>query len=448
MRASIEPKRQRTNLASPSVRFAATQIVHDLLSAKASLATSLPHWLEKIEPQDRALLTELSYGVARWSIRLSAIMQQLMERPLREKDQDVAALIQVGLYQLAYTRIPEYAAIDTTVRVALELRKKWARGLVNAVLRNYQRNQSNIDRTLSADEDNAFPQWLADRLRCDWPSAAADIIRLSNQHPPMILRVNQSRMSALEYVELLKHDGIAADKTGFTDHAVKLAKPISVDRLPAFADGCVSVQDSAAQLAAVLLQPQDNERIVDACAAPGGKTCHLLELAPRAKVVALDISEPRLQRVAENAARLSVAHQIELQCADAALLDSWWDGTSYDAVLLDAPCSGTGVLRRHPDIKLMRRASDIDSLCATQWRLMESLWQVVAPGGRMLYVTCSLLKQENEQLVQRFLQKHTDAKAVEFEDLTWGEQRPVGRQLQLTTLEADGFYYCLLRKCA
>jgi len=431
---------------TPSVRYAATRVVLNLLTEKASLATGIPYWSDRIEPAERPLLMELSYGVSRWSIRLSALMSQLMDKPLRQKDQDVAALLQVGLYQLCHTRIPAHATINMTVEVTRELNKKWAKGLVNAVLRNYQRQQASLDAELNQQQALAFPPWLAEQLTSDWPIVANELMRLSNAHPPMILRVNQQKQNVDKYMEILREHEFTAKKSAIAGNAIILDKPVTVSELPGFDAGQVSVQDTAAQLAAELLAPADDELILDACAAPGGKTGHILELAPGARVVALDIDSARLQRVDQNAQRLSVAAQLTTCCADAAELDAWWDGQQFDAILLDAPCSGTGVLRRHPDIKLLRRASDIDSLKQTQYELLQSLWKALKPGGRMLYVTCSQLKEENERQMENFANLCPGVQPIAMDELSWGELRPIGRQLLLNHSEADGFYYCLLRK--
>lgn len=442
----VNTKIKAKSNAQSSVRLAALHVANSVISGRASLATALPQWNEKVARDDRALLMELSYGVARWSIRLSALMTQLMDKPLRKKDQDVAVLIQLGLYQLAYMRIPEHAAINTTVAVATELRKPWAKGLVNAVLRNYLRNKDHLESTLTGFAAEAFPQWLGEQLKKDWPDDWPVMLTMANKRPPMILRVNLSCQSREDYIKRLNEAGLQAIAGAFTDSAVVLQEPVSVERLPGFSAGHVSVQDTAAQLAAELLSASSDERILDACAAPGGKTCHLLERSSAVSVVALDNVEARLQRVRDNANRLSLAARLECICANAEEVDAWWDGNQFDAVLLDAPCSGTGVLRRHPDIKLTRRPTDIATLVALQQTLLRSLWTVLKPGGRILYATCSLLKAENEMQIQHFLDAQPDATLVPLKAHVWGRDQHYGRQILLNTVDADGFFYSLITK--
>jgi len=423
-----------------SVRCAAVQILQQLDTANGSLTTLLPEAQRRIPDDDRALLSELCFGVARWSVKLSALAALLMEKPLRRKDRDVHWLIQLGLYQLEYMRIAEHAALNTTVAVAVELHKPWARGLVNGVLRQYLRQREQLDDQLDAEARLAFPAWLTQSISADWPEHWQEHLSRSNERPPMVLRVNQRKHSSTAYTEKLHDAGILATPSVVTPSALVLDQPVAVAQLPDFSTGAVSVQDAAAQWAAKLLNPSPGERLLDACAAPGGKTGHLLEYCDETRVTAVH----RLERVRENLDRLNMQPRVDVVCADVAQPDAWWDGEFYDAVLLDAPCSGTGVIRRHPDIKLLRRAEDVDELVALQCRMLNALWTVVRPGGRLLYATCSVLKAENQDQISRFLAQHQDASLGSMSPIPQALDTGVGQQLLRGDHDADGFFYALL----
>ncbi len=443
-------------MAKPTVRFAAAQINLSLDRHQSSLMSLVPSWSERIADNDRALLQELSYGVARWSFRLDAIIARLMPKPLRNKDRDVHALLRVGIYQLAYLSIPQHAVINTTVAVTAELKKKWARGFVNALLRRYQREQTQIDAEVDAQAGaqakHAFPGWLTERLQEDWPEHADAILHASNLHPPMVLRVNAQRETREAYRLKLADQSITATASTVVDSALTLSSPCRVQLLPDFEAGHVSVQDTAAQLAAHLLSPQPSERLLDACAAPGGKTGHLAELQSAATITALDNHLKRSVRITENVDRLGLHKQVTTVIGDAMSPKSWWDGVPFDAVLLDAPCTGTGVLRRHPDIKLLRQPEDVDNLVQIQQRMLRTLWPLVKPGGRLLYATCSLLKCENEQQMQAFLTDTPDAQVTAFptsvRQTAWGHEREYGTQILVGEHGMDGFFYCLLTRDA
>jgi len=389
--------------------------------------------------------------MARWSEQLKAVVDALLSKPIRKKDVDVYLLLQLGVFQLMHMRIAPHAAVDNTVKAAGKLGKPWARGLVNAVLRNFQRQESTLLKNLNPEAQLACPGWLLTQLRMDWPEQWQEICAAANQQAPMTLRVNARRYSKKQYAQLLSDNTLklASD----SEFSVKLPDALTldsasmVDVLPEFNQGAVSVQDSAAQLAAALLQPANKRaRLLDACAAPGGKTAHALERHDWSSVVALEIDESRMQRMVDTLARLQLSERATVLTGDARDTKTWWDGEHFDAVLLDAPCSGTGVIRRHPDIKLLRRKSDIAELVKIQQQLLQALWQTVADGGQLLYATCSVLKCENEQQIVTFIENNTDATVVDIDIDFNNHADKLGLQILPGEQGMDGFYYALLEK--
>jgi 16S rRNA (cytosine967-C5)-methyltransferase len=392
--------------------------------------------------KDRAFIQALCYGVCRQFHRLDFILSQLLDKPL--KDIDVKALALVGLYQLKFMRVKPHAAVSETVLAARK--KPWAKSLINAVLRTYLREQEGLEHKADKSPIAALshPEWLIKQVEHDWPEQVLKILLENNQQPPMVLRVNLSKISRESYLQLLTEQDIAAQIVSFCPSAIILDKPVPVDLLPGFVDGLVSVQDTAAQLAAGLLDVQPGHRVLDVCAAPGGKTAHILESQSQLKeLVAVDIDAARMQRVGENLQRLNL--QAKLVVGDAANPQSWWDGKPFDRILLDAPCSALGVIRRHPDIKLLRRAEDIGQLQALQKTILQSVWPLLASGGLMLYATCSILKQENEQQIKAFLAEHSDAVELPI-DADWGTAGACGRQILTGESVMDGFYYARISK--
>lgn len=428
-----------------SARSAAARVVAQILDGR-SLSHVLPPVLAALPPAERGLAQELCYGTLRWGPRLQAIATQLLRKPLRERDRDVLALLWVGLYQLVYTRVPDYAAVDATVAACRGLNKPWAIGLVNAVMRGFQKRRATLlaraDREPQA--ETAHPRWWLECLQRARPEDWREIVAANNQRPPMTLRVNRRRMDREEYLQRLAAAGLTGTAAPYTDCGVLLDKALDAAQLPGFAEGWVSVQDGAAQLAAPLLDPRPGDRILEACAAPGGKTCHLLERQPDlAEVTAVDSDAARLMRIEDNLQRLGLAAR--LVTADAGAVQGWWDGVSFDRVLLDAPCSGSGVIRRHPDIKYLRRAADIVALAAGQRRLLAALWPLVKRGGMLLYAACSILPEENERQVAAFLAGQPDAREV-TPDADWGRALQHGRLILPGTEGMDGFYYACLEK--
>ncbi len=432
-------------------RAAAARVLSAVCSDGQSLGRALARNEREVLPRDRPLLRELCYGTLRQHPRLDALIKPLLQKPFKPKDDDLRQLLLVGAYQLLHSRIPDHAALAATVEATRTLGKGWATGLVNGVLRNLQRRHDQLAEKLPPAARDAHPDWLWQQLRQAWPQQADAIIAAGNDYPPMCLRVNTSRLrvnkeksSRDDYLTALGNAGIAASPCELAADGLRLAQPVDVDQLPGFDDGHVSVQDEAAQLAARLLDPQPGERILDACAAPGGKTGHLLELQPQlAELIALDSDAERLERVADNLRRLQLDAQLLL--GDAGTPDDWYDGRPFDRILLDAPCSGTGVIRRHPDIKVLRSAADIDALAKLQGELLRALWPLLKPGGTLLYVTCSILPTENRDVASAFLAETTDAKEQQI-DAEWGISQTVGRQLLPAPGGCDGFYYARIRK--
>ena len=429
-------------------RLAAAHALAAVLSGKASLNSSLPKQLDKVEARDRGLTQDLAFGTARWQPRLSALAERLLQKPFKAADADVEALMLVGLYQLFYSRVPAHAAIGETVGCADKLKKPWAKGLLNAVLRRAQREGVELLAELERDPvvRTAHPRWLQKSLKAFWPEQWEAICAANNAHPPMILRVNRRHNSRDAYLQLLSAAGVAATPCTFSGDGIVLDAACDVRDLPGFAEGWISVQDEAAQLAAELLDLAPGQRVLDACCAPGGKTCHLLEAQADLKaVVAVDLEAKRLVRVRENLDRLGLDAQ--LIAADGRDTAAWWDGQPFQRILLDAPCSATGVIRRHPDIKLTRQPDDIAALATLQGELLDALWPTLQVGGILLYATCSTLPTENTEVIAAFLARTSGARELDLATQA-GIKQPHGRQLLAQEGGHDGFYYAKLIKIA
>ncbi|MBN2976222.1 16S rRNA (cytosine(967)-C(5))-methyltransferase [Pseudomonas fluorescens] len=429
-------------------RLAAAKALAAVLNGKASLNSSLPMQLDKVEDRDRGFTQDLAFGTARWQPRLSALAAKLLQKPFKAADADVEALLLVGLYQLLYTRVPAHAAIGETVGCADKLKKPWAKALLNAVLRRAQRESEALLAELEHDPvvRTAHPRWLQKSLKAFWPEQWEAICAANNAHPPMILRVNRRHHSRDAYLQLLTAAGINATPCVYSTDGIVLEAAADVRSLPGFAEGWISVQDEAAQLAADLLDLAPGQRVLDACCAPGGKTCHILEVEKDlAGVVAVDLEAKRLVRVRENLARLGLS--AELIAADGRDTATWWDGKPFQRILLDAPCSATGVIRRHPDIKLTRQPDDIAALAVLQGELLDALWPTLEVGGILLYATCSTLPTENTEVIEAFLARTSGARELDLAT-TAGIKQPHGRQLLVQEGGHDGFYYAKLIKIA
>ncbi len=427
-------------------RSTATEVLTEVLVHRYSLSDCLDYHLNNLnDPRERALAQALCYGVLRWHPRLEALLQRLLRKPMAATEGDIQALLLIGLYQHIYLRIPPHAATAATVNVTRSLKKKWATGLVNAVLRNFQRRRKYLLSSVDAETHLklAHPRWLLKRMQTEWPTQWEAIAEANNTHPPLTLRVNARQQSRDAYLELLHQANMAASPTPYTDCGITLEHPVDVQQLPGFKQGWVSVQDGAAQLAAPLLDVPIGARVLDACAAPGGKTAHLLERYQIGTLIALDNQADRVKKLHDTLQRLQLT--ADGRCADITEPDSWWDGQPFDRILFDAPCSGTGVIRRHPDIKYLRRPSDIEKLAAQQAHLLEALWPLLTPGGQLLYVTCSIIADENDRQIQKFLAAHPDAAEVVL-TADWGHAQKYGRQILPGENNQDGFYYACLTK--
>lgn len=427
-----------------SVRALAARAITKVAQGE-SLNTALPLLQDKLEAKVQPLLAELCYGTLRFYHRLDAWTKGLLEKPLKEKDQDIHHLILVGLYQLNYMRTPAHAAIAETVDAVNALKKSWAKGLVNGVLRNAQRNYTELSKMESRSPvcHWSHPKWLVNNIKRAWPEQHEAILVANNRAAPMTLRVNVQHATADVYLQHLRANGIEGELSTIAPQAITLHKPVSVDKLPHFAEGYVSVQDESAQLAGNLLSPyiQAGDRVLDACCAPGGKTCHLLELHSNIRMDALDCDTKRLERVTENLQRLQLSANV--LCGDASDATAWFSGVLYDHMLLDAPCSATGVIRRHPDIKLLRTAQDIEALAALQSKILRTMWSLLKPNGTLLYATCSIMPQENHLQIQQFITETPNATIIPI-TAPWGLDTGFGKQLFPNS--SDGFFYSLIKK--
>lgn len=439
------------NDVSPSARIRgdAACIVAEVLERGRSLDELLA--AETDEGSARGLKRSLCYGTLRWHLRLAAILKALVERPPEKLQPQLRALIEVGLYQLVSADVAPHAAVSETVNATRAIGLPKAAGFVNAVLRRFQREQEAIlhavDRDLAI--RTAHPRWLVDALRRQRADVLEAVLDANNRHPPLWLRVNRARGTLEERRAALEGAGFRVESHPFAPDALRIEPAKEVRTLPGFAEGLLSVQDAAAQLAVELLDAQPGERVLDACAAPGGKTCHILErTGGTVEVTALDVSASRLQRVRENLDRLGL--EANLVTGDLAQPASWWDGRPFDRILLDVPCSATGVIRRHPDIKLLRRDKDIPVLARRQRDLLESAWGRLKPGGTLLYASCSVLAEENERVVAGFLARHPEAGDRTAERTSAWPARLAGSgpgyPILPGELEMDGFYFACLRK--
>lgn len=424
-----------------NVRAAAANVLFQVVDKGQSLSTALPAAQQTIKPRDHALLQEICYGALRYLPRLESIAGELMDKPLKGKQRVFHHLILVGIYQLSFMRIPAHAAVGETVEGTKALKGPRLRGLINAVLRNYQRNQEQLDALAISHDAGKYghPGWLLKLLQHAYPQQWQSIVDANNSKAPMWLRVNRQHHNRDEYLTLLEQEQIEYTLHPQAQDAIKLAAPRDVFTLPGFEQGWVSVQDAAAQLSVNYLTPEDGELILDCCAAPGGKTAHILEHS-QAQVVAIDCDDTRLKRVHENLKRLKLEAQVI--CGDARNPQQWWQGEQFDRILLDAPCSATGVIRRHPDIKWLRRADDIEALAALQSEILDAMWQQLKPGGTLVYATCSITPQENSQQVKAFLARTADA------TLLGSDPEQPGRQILPGEEDMDGFYYAVLTKAA
>ncbi|MGF6492542.1 16S rRNA (cytosine967-C5)-methyltransferase [Luteibacter sp. 621] len=428
-----------------SVRALAAEALASIALSGHSLREAADRALPRLpDSRDRALLTALLNDGARWWPRFDAALDRLLDKPIRRSEPVIHALLVTGLVQLETLELPGYAAVAATVEAARELRRPRLAGLVNAVLRRWQREREALNAQLDANPAtrHAHPAWLADAIASDWPAHADAILAAANTEPPLMLRVNRRRARREEVAAALVEAGHEAALHPWLADGLVLPHSTDITRLPGFTDGQFAVQDGAAQVPVDLLGVVTGQRVLDACAAPGGKACHVLERADVA-LLAVEYEAGRATRIRQNLERLHL--QAEVAVADAGDASAWWDGRPFDRIMIDAPCSATGVIRRRPDVRLHRRATDIDALVAQQARILSACWETLAPGGRLLYVTCSLLRRENEGVVSAFVDSRDDATIVPF-TLPVGQAAAVGWQILPGDGDLDGMYYALLER--
>ena len=424
---------------SKNVRALAAKCIFNVVDKGRSLSDELPHAQAQADDKDSALLQEICFGVVRFLPELEYCVRDLVDKPLKGKQRVAHFLLLVGVYQLKYMRIPDHAALNETVSAAKPLKQFHLKGMINAVLRNYLRQKPEQSTQLPEPVEYNHPSWFIKKLKLAYPDKWQTVLNANQQRPPMWLRVNNQHYSVEQYSHLLNEANIAHQVITIAEPTILLDSAVDVAKLPAFDNGAVSVQDGAAQQAAWLLDAKTGDHVLDCCAAPGGKTCHVLELEPSITMTAIDIEDKRLSRVEENLSRLNLS--ATLISADATTAD-WWDKKLFDRILLDAPCSATGVIRRHPDIKWLRKAEDIDALAQIQQQILQNIWQMLKPGGTLLYATCSVLPDENKAQIEQFLSKTPDAS---LQAITSNED-DIGWQILPDEQSMDGFYYAKLTK--
>lgn len=428
-----------------NLRARCAECLYQVVDKGRSLSDALPVAQSGLaNPKDKALVAEICYGVLRVLPTLDFCSAKLLDKPLKGKKRPFQFLLYVGFYQLMAMRIPAHAALSETVEGAVAMKAGGLKGMINGVLRNFQRQQEALLEQAKKVDSCRYnhPNWFIKKVKEHYPEDWPEILAANQQQAPMWLRVNRQQYTRDDYLSALLDSEIQAATYNALQSAICLEKPVDVTRLPDFAEGGCSVQDGAAQFAGQLMAVKDGEKVLDACAAPGGKTCHMLEMASSVDMTAIDCDENRLKSVEENLTRLKLS--AKLIAADASDVDAWHDGELFDRILLDAPCSATGVIRRHPDIKWLRRAVDIEELAALQWRILNNLWGLLKPGGTLVYATCSVMPEENKQQMTRFLDETQDAELDSIHS-TETLENP-GWQLLPGQDNMDGFYYCRLVK--
>jgi 16S rRNA (cytosine967-C5)-methyltransferase len=425
-------------------RHLALQSLLMVIGKGRSLDDALANVLAKsteLDGRDTALCRELANGVCRYYFALQYLLKPRLRKAFKSKDLDLEIILLIGMYQLLMMRVDDHAAVNESVKLTLHQKKSWAKGLVNGLLRQLIRDEVTIE-ALAA--DISYPEWINHKIVVDWPDDSAEILQAGNQRAPMTLRVNLSQRTRQQQIEIMRDQSITADLHPMVESAIVLDKPCSVSKIDGFESGLASVQDAAAQLAAELLDCKPGMQVLDACAAPGGKSAHILQTCEGVTLVAIDKDESRLVLIEQNLHR--IGQQAHLKCGNATQPDDWHDGTLFDRILADVPCSGSGVIRRHPDIKLLRRDDDIPNLVLQQRAILLALWPLLKPGGVMVYSTCSIFKDENEYQIDWFMDNHKNCTVNRLNSVQWGHKRPYGRQILPGQQCMDGFYYAKLHK--
>lgn len=435
----------QANSTSKSARLTAIKILCAVVENNRSLTDALTA-CEQLDDRDKAFCKELCYGTLRWYERLEGILSLLLKKPFKPKDINIKVLALTGLYQLIYLQTPDHAAVSETVNACIKLKRPWAKNTLNAILRRFLREKEALEAEADAiiNIQHAHPSWLVETLQNDWGDELINILCANNQRPPMSIRVNEKIGSREEYLTALSKSDIEAEQHPYNNVGLTLTQATNVEHLPNFWKGACSVQDSAAQLAAPLLNIGKDQRVLDVCAAPGGKAAHILESSPSSTAfTAIDIDEGRNQKVFENFKRLNVKGTV--LTANGLEPQKWFDGRPFQRILLDAPCSATGVIRRHPDIKILRRPEDITNLVELQRKLLHAIWPLLDTNGVLLYATCSILADENSRQIERFMKEQTDAHEMPI-NAQWGRACSIGRQVLPGEDNMDGFYYALITK--
>lgn len=448
IRGLRKSQRQSQANSGAELRAVSARIITDVLLKQKKLSLVLKDYNEQNPNLNWSWIKQVCFGTFRYYHQLQWLSDYLIPKPIARKHTDIQALILIGLYQLEYMQTPDHASVNETVAATKLLNKTWAKGLCNKVLRRFRKQHDTIVQQF---QDNpsilySHPQWLVDAISTAWPSQWQTILSNNNQQAPLFLRVNPQQIDRDRFIEQLKQQGITAEKVGDVSN-VRLTQALPVEDIPGFNEGLFSVQDQSGQQIIPLLDLHAGHSVLDACAAPGSKTCHILEQEHSLnKLVAVDINADRLIHIKDNIMRLKLsAHTLRLTLADATHSKEWWDGEPFDRILLDAPCSATGVIRRHPDIKTLRKAEDITETCQLQQYLLRSLWPLLAPGGRLLYTTCSILPEENDHIIKQFTKKNKDAK-TQIPEVQNGISMKYGCQVLPENQGGDGFYYCILSK--
>jgi 16S rRNA (cytosine967-C5)-methyltransferase len=409
-----------------------------------SLDDALANILAKspdLEGRDIALCREIANGVCRYYYVLKHLLKPRLRKAFKSKDLDLEIIVLIGMYQLLMMRVDDHAAVNESVKLTLRQKKSWAKGLVNGLLRQLIRDEVSIEALAT---DLSYPDWISHKIRADWPDHSTEILQAGNQRAPMTLRVDLNQITREQQIERMREQGITADAHPLIESAIVLDKPCPVSKIEGFELGLVSVQDAAAQLAAELLDCKPGMQVLDACAAPGGKSAHILQTCEAVTLVAIDKDESRLALIEQNLHRID--QQAHLKCGNAIQPDDWHDGVLFDRILADVPCSASGVIRRHPDIKLLRRDDDIPNLVLQQRAILLALWPLLKPGGVMVYSTCSIFKDENEQQIAWFIDNHKNCTVNRLNSVQWGHKRPFGRQILPGQECMDGFYYAKIHK--
>ncbi|MGB1801193.1 MAG: 16S rRNA (cytosine(967)-C(5))-methyltransferase RsmB [Gammaproteobacteria bacterium] len=430
-----------------SARLIASKIIEQSVENKMTLSLALNNNDSfKNAGKEKALIQEMSYGTFRWYIQLEHILNQLLDKKIKKKDNRLKYLILIGLYQLRFMRIPPHAVVSETVNTCKKINMLWAKGLVNAILRRYIRESEQVDTSLEKDESikTSHPKWFIEQLKQDWPEHWQSILQANNQKPPMYLRVNKRHQNREAYLCKLDKADLTGTATPYSNSGILLETAVDVQQLPGFNEGDVSVQELAAQLCVDLLDLKPGQNVLDACAAPGGKSAHILETETKLdSLTCVEKEANRTQRLNDTLQRLKL--DAKIKTSDINDLNNWWNKEKFDRILLDAPCSATGVIRRHPDIKSLRTKEEVDNINAVQKELLATLWQTLKSGGLLLYVTCSTLKQENKDVIKSFINNNDDCelKPIKAE---WGIDIGYGRQILAGQDNMDGFFYACLKK--